>query len=390
MDAASQMKPEAWTISSNEALKLSLVDDKGALQFSPVFTYPIFGDSEQVFGYQDLQMFLAFDSVTFKPFTNVKYGAKLLDNVDDVQDKLLQFLPKDVIVKDEGRWVDTFSKERETFTLPDDRNKINCYEKEGEQFGIFKVNLQDPKIRTLHDRMQIFALLLIESASFIDADDDGWELFLSFNLRTRQCVGYCTTYQYWKYRGSKSFDEDPKIYTTAKISQFLVFPPYQGKGHGACIYDAICNSWLQNSSVLEMTVEDPNESFDALRDRCDFRRLYADDFGNQIPDELPISQNWIDSKKVELKLEKRQFMRLTEMFLKHNLSNNFRLQVKGRLYEKNFELLRDLDKATRNDKLESAFRSVTKEYEEVISSVTKKKRSLSNFEITNKKIKLNK
>ncbi|SCU78229.1 LAME_0A03774g1_1 [Lachancea meyersii CBS 8951] len=390
MDAASQMKPEAWTVSSNEALKLSLVDETGAVQFSPIFTYPIFGDSEQVFGYQDLQIFLAFDSVTFKPFSNVKYGAKLVDTVDDVQDKVLSFLPKgDVIVKNEEEWVDAFTKERQSFALPKDSSRIGSYETAEDEFAMFKVNFQDPEIRALHGRMQIFTLLFIESASYIDDDDDGWELFLTFNLRTKQCIGYCTTYQYWKYSGNVKLDQDVETYKTAKISQFLIFPPYQGKGHGSILYNAIMKNWIDDPKVLEITVEDPNESFDALRDRCDYRRLRDSGFNLCIPDELPINENWIEFQRTSLKLEKRQFMRLVEMFLMSNSSSKFRLQVKKRLYEKNYELLRDLDAPTRNDKLQTAFLSISKEYEAVISTVLNNKRTVpEEMEPINKKTKI--
>ncbi|SCU78718.1 LADA_0A07096g1_1 [Lachancea dasiensis] len=375
MDAASQMKPDAWTVSSNEALKLSLVDEQGAVQFCPIFTYPIFGDSEQIFGYQDLQIFLAFDSITFKPFSNVRYSAKLMDTVDDVQKKILEFLPpNDVVVKDEISWVDMFTKERLSFNLPGSHLRIKSYDIEDEQFAIYKVQLQDPKIKLLHKRMQIFTLFFIESASYIDDEDEGWEIFLTFNVKTKQCIGYSTTYQYWKYTGGPEFDIDANSSATGKISQFLIFPPYQGKGHGSLLYNAIFDIWLGSPSVREITVEDPNESFDILRDRNDFLRLQGTGFAEAIPDQLPLDQEWLKSQRLSLKLEKRQFMRLIEMTLLNKSSLNFRLQVKKRLFEKNFEILSDLDIAARNDKLQSAFISVKEEYESILRSLKSAKR----------------
>lgn len=89
---AVDLRPETWTVSSNEALNLSLVDENGAVNFKPTFTYPIYGDSEQIFGYKNLQIFLAFDSITFKPFVNVKYDAKLNNEIEDVQKLLLDKL----------------------------------------------------------------------------------------------------------------------------------------------------------------------------------------------------------------------------------------------------------------------------------------------------------
>ncbi|CAR21111.1 histone acetyltransferase catalytic subunit HAT1 [Lachancea thermotolerans CBS 6340] len=388
MADASDLRPEAWTVSSNTAVKLSFVDEEGAVQFTPTFTYPIYGDSEQIFGYQDLQILLAFDSVTFKPFCNVKFGAKLADTDDNVQDKLLKYLPDgDVIVKDEIAWVDTFNKERESFTLPDESKKVASYSREGHNFAVYKVDLHDDNVKKLHRRMQIFTLFLIESASYIDEGDEGWELYMSFNTGNKQCVGYSTTYKYWKYMGARNFDSTDKTFQTGKISQFLVFPPYQGVGHGSELYNAIINDWLADTKVIEITVEDPNEDFDSLRDRNDLKRLYASGIASEIPRELPIKNEWIEAQRSIFKIEKRQFQRLIEMLLLHICSPNFRLQVKKRLYEKNYDLLADLDTPTRNDKLQTAFLSIKEEYDSILASLRfKRHEDLDNTQ-PSKKIK---
>lgn len=139
---ASDLKPEAWTISSNEALTLSLVDSSGAITFKPAFTYPIYGESEQIFGYQGLQIILAFDSMTFKPFVNIKFEKKLNDEVEDVQQLLLEKLPQDdVVVGDEQLWVDSFTAEEKSFELPAEENIVKEYKIDGESFVIYRVSL---------------------------------------------------------------------------------------------------------------------------------------------------------------------------------------------------------------------------------------------------------
>ncbi|CUS49620.1 LAQU0S24e00474g1_1 [Lachancea quebecensis] len=388
MDEASDLRPESWTVSSNTAVRLSFVDEEGAVQFSPTFTYPIYGDSEQIFGYKDLQILLAFDSVTFKPFFNVKYEAKLADIDEDVQTKALKVLPEgDVVVKDEIAWVDAFNKERESFDLPGEDKKIASYNREGQDFVVYRVDLRDKNVRKLHRRMQIFTLFLIESASYIDEHDEGWELYMSFNTGNKKCVGYSTTYKYWKYMGAESFDSTEKTVQTGKISQFLIFPPYQSKGHGSELYNAIFNDWIKDTSVFEVTVEDPNEEFDSLRDRNDLKRLYVSGIANKIPQELPISDEWIETQRSAFKLEKRQFQRLLEMLLLYTSSPNFRLQVKKRLYEKNFDLLVDLDAPTRNDKLQTAFLSIKDEYDTILASLKLKRQEEFDSAQVSKKIK---
>ena len=49
--SANDFKPETWTSSANEALRVSIVGEN-AVQFSPLFTYPIYGDSEKIYGYK--------------------------------------------------------------------------------------------------------------------------------------------------------------------------------------------------------------------------------------------------------------------------------------------------------------------------------------------------
>lgn len=55
MDAIENLAEE-WAVSSNKALKLALVGPESTLDFSPVFTYPIFGDAETLYGFKDLSI----------------------------------------------------------------------------------------------------------------------------------------------------------------------------------------------------------------------------------------------------------------------------------------------------------------------------------------------
>jgi histone acetyltransferase 1 len=46
-----------WAVNSNEVLRVSLysdADDKEPVTFGPVFTYPIYGDAETIYGFKDL------------------------------------------------------------------------------------------------------------------------------------------------------------------------------------------------------------------------------------------------------------------------------------------------------------------------------------------------
>lgn len=118
-------------------------------------------------------------------------------------------------------------------------------------------------------------------------------------------------------------------------------------------------------------------SFDDLRDRCDFERVINKNSLADCPNELPINIDWITKKQAQLKLEKRQFMRILEMFLLYQKSPNYRLQLKKRIYEKNFEALMDMDESLKKDKLQTAFQSLTEDYNRILSKVAIRKRTFS-------------
>lgn len=58
------MEPiDEWSVDANEALTLSLhspTSGKQLTTFHPKYTYPIFGESETIFGYRNLNVRLAF------------------------------------------------------------------------------------------------------------------------------------------------------------------------------------------------------------------------------------------------------------------------------------------------------------------------------------------
>lgn len=59
--------------------------------------------------------------------------------------------------------------------------KIAEYSKEvdgvEEYFEIYKNSFKNTKFREYHSRMQLFVLLFIEGSSFIEDDDEKWEIY---------------------------------------------------------------------------------------------------------------------------------------------------------------------------------------------------------------------
>ncbi|KAM9919427.1 hypothetical protein OXX59_007944 [Metschnikowia pulcherrima] len=376
--AVASLQPELWTASSNEAITIYITDTAGSAQsFQPSFTYPIFGEAETIFGYQDLQIFLCFDAVTFYPFLNVKWSKKLDETDVDPKETLLKLLPESTVYKDELKWRDAIDGEQKDFKIPGEIVGEK-WTKNGEDYAIYKINMASEQGAELLKRLQILVLLFIEAGTYIEHTDPKWDFYVLYKVTNPglpEVVGFATAYNYWSYPGAEKHDAGV-VHTRKKLSQFIILPVFQGQLLGADFYDRLYIAWAAEKNVLEIVVEDPNESFDDLRDRVDFSRLVKSqriDL-NTFSVELAQKDGFFAQFKADEKLERRQLQRLFEMALlyqlKHGLAKDskwaVRLFIKQRLYEKNIEALKDMDEPTRLDKLQTAYMSLEDDYYRIL------------------------
>lgn len=422
-----------WTTNSNEALTLSLVrarEDKKALrddesfeQFHPTFTYPIYGEDEKLYGYEDLVINLRFASGSLAQFLSVRYAKKLdaSSTVDNVEGILSEFIPsgyetdeatflsrveEDAIsFKPIGKLIHSYKPSPRTSTLPD----VSDTSEETVEYEVYHATLDDPGFKEYHRRMQIFILLYIEAGSYINDGEEGWEFVVLYEKRKRtdgiptyHFVGYSSLYNFY------CFPERVRL----RLSQFVILPPYQRQGHGSELYKAIYHYVLSRPAVSELTVEDPAEAFEDLRDRNDLRMLLTHEqfmregfgdsgvtgshgggrvmkaksrartrvapLGNKGKGKMgpPVDRAWAERWRKDLKIAGRQFHRLVEMLVLLHLDpvdvraeRAFRLQVKERLYRFNFEVLAQLEKEERLEKLEETFQSVRDDYLRMLAMV---------------------
>jgi histone acetyltransferase 1 len=170
-----------------------------------------------------------------------------------------------------------------------------------------------------------------------------------------------------------------------------------------------------------LTVEDPNESFDDLRDWCDLPRLRSDSLFSKlsipakIPDEdfkrtsfVPVDkivdQEVLGKLRRRFKISPRQFSRLTEMHLlstipphhretsritrKNNAPQDndrryfyWRCLVKARIYERNIDQLAQLDREERIIKVEESCAAVQEEYRRLLEGAEKRKGWVGEVEV---------
>lgn len=174
--------------------------------------------------------------------------------------------------------------------------------------------------------------------------------------------------------------------------------------------------FLASPECTEITVEDPNEAFDDLRDYCDYTRLLANGTldqiklftdldpkltaktaGVRVPLSSLVDVVLLKNLRLKNKLAPRQFYRLVEMHLLSQIpahtrqagparltqrakSKNkddralyyWRLLVKQRVYKKNKDVLMQLDHLDRIDKVEHTVAEISADYERLMGAMVEK------------------
>lgn len=361
-----------WTADANAATCLRLVGAPPPADrvFHPDFTYPIFGDAESIFGYTGLEIGLAFAAGSLTPALSVSYERKntlTSATLDDVEGTLRAFLPRDVLTHEQ--LAARAAAEAHSFVPPG--TPVASYTKNvrgaPREYTIFHATWDTPGFRAWHAAARILTLFYIEGASYIDDDEPNWEFYLVYeHTDAWHFVGYTSLYRFWCWPHS----------VRLRLSQFLVLPPYQKQGHGSRLYSTLFDRALADPAICELAVEDPSEAFDHLRDACDLHRIAHDPAIRAAARagllRAPLDRAWSAATRRTLKMAPRQWARVLEMLQLTTLAHAdapqlraYRLQVKARLFRVNREILEQLPRSQRLEKLHETFLAVVDEYAEI-------------------------
>ncbi|KAJ2744496.1 histone acetyltransferase 1 [Coemansia sp. BCRC 34301] len=408
MDAELAASVSNWAVDSNSAVFIQLVsgetvegvlrgldtdlsqdaeeeeeeeEEGGAdvIQFHPTFTYPIYGEHERVFGYKGLRISLSYAAGSLATYFDVHYK-KRIDQMetslpvqlraDDVGTPMRSKLSVAALCATREEFARRVSRDTHSFR-PLGR-KVHEYARgneEGMAYEIYESDFISEEFREYHRRMQTLVLFYIEGAQFIDDSDDKWRVFTVFErlviggITSYTLVGFCTMYQFFSWPDRRR----------PRISQFLVLPPFQGQGHGSELYRHIYQTVLHNPEYADLTVEDPSEAFDDMRDRNDMRFLLQQNAFAGL--EAPVSPAVLRKLQDRFKISKRQMTRCVEMGLLKSLDkarqkdayHAYRLYVKRRIYAQNTDLLAGLDDAEKKKKVGESFASVEDDYHRILS-----------------------
>jgi histone acetyltransferase 1 len=299
-------------------------------------------------------------------------------------------------------------------------------------FEVWKGSLGDLAVKQLVKRIQILVPFFIEGGTMLDLEEEEdllnrWTVFFLYKKTAGKYdfAGYSTVYRYFLYQPitfpGKTPAKKQRIQHEAyldfklplpeisfadlpcrsRISQFIILPPYHGGGNGSRFYNAIFDYYLQDKNTIEITVEDPNEAFDDLRDLNDLARLRTiPEFAalqinksatprhrGPVPRDI-LDLTALEKLRTKMKIAPRQFYRVVEMQLLDQIPSSvkqslievkstqdksntkearhiyhlWQLWVKKRLYKHNKDTLIQLDRTERIDKLEQALGGVEADY----------------------------
>jgi histone acetyltransferase 1 len=316
-------------------------------------------------------------------------------------------------------------------------------------YEIWKGSVADLAVKQMIKRIQIMIPFFIEGGTFIDLEDpalDRWTVFFLYQKKPVEApaspyvfMGYSTVYKYFYYQplatNSSPSEKKQRISHPAnldfhlplpssedttsfscrsRISQFLILPPFQGGGNGSRFYNAIFDFYLHEPQTIEITVEDPNEAFDDLRDLNDLTLLRTlPEFTSlrintsavprakgPVPRDI-VDLSALESLRKKMKIAPRQFYRVVEMQLLSLIPTSVRqslllgqerkkepnakerekeyrlwqLWVKKRLYKHNKDTLIQLDRVERIEKLEQALGGVEADYARLLRALDSRGKS---------------
>lgn len=290
----------------------------------------------------------------------IKYKNKIEDNqhkVLDIPHELVDIVAPDVVYDDPQAYADLIASQP-TFSPPGTR--VHTYNQADDTFSIYQTDFSSVEFVALYERFRIFSLFYIDGATTLDTDDLKWTFYTIYNA-SNHMVGYVALYTFFYYPDKWRM----------RISQFVILPHHQRQGHGMHLYNYIMEHYAGDPDVIEVNVEDPNEAFCDLRDKCDLLRMSRLSEAESGPLEIQVRQ---------LKLNKRQSDRCVEMLMLRKLLRSkqtksvarmkpFRLAVKKRLFKHNIEVLAQIDKDERYEKLQETYESLIEDYERILSTL---------------------
>lgn len=259
------------------------VDTKDGFCIDPMDLNQFFGEDGKIYGYKDLKINIWLSSVSFYAYADIAYastvdggkgitdlklalenifGEALLEKIDFLRTFSTEsHCVRNVISAGTVMRCYSFNEEADSTDTHSDGSSI--------EHQVVRLELHNLPVGLLYSRLVPLTFLLIDGSSPIDVTDSKWDIYFAvkkiqshtgdYDLRL---LGFATVYRFYHHPESTRF----------RLSQILVLPPYQGKGHGRRLLETV-NSASIAENVYDLTVEEPSEYLQYLRSCIDTLRL---------------------------------------------------------------------------------------------------------------------
>ncbi|XP_068619673.1 histone acetyltransferase type B catalytic subunit [Battus philenor] len=365
-------------VDGNEVLELKLVrtvEDIGndETSFGPEMCHQVFGENENIFGYSDLHIKLYYSAGSLQTYLGIQYTDKIEPSklggmkADDVEgalrnvlapgyvtnlDHFVNKLEKDQHFKPHGQLLHTFT------VTPDNGGETRT-------FQVYYCETSTSGFLSYHQRLQTFLLWYVDAASFIDVDDDQWTFFTVFEKYQSSdgdvryaTAAYATVYRYYAY---------PR-HIRPRVSQVLTLPPYRKMGLCAQLLQTIYSHFIPQTEVVDITVEDPSQEFQRIRDYVDAKNCETLPAFHSAKLSQGFTTEMVNQACNKFKINKKQTRRVYEI-LRLKCTNtsdkaaylSYRLDVKNRLnapFQKKKLEMKKLQKVLKPDEYAATISSV--------------------------------
>ncbi|CAL8130628.1 unnamed protein product [Orchesella dallaii] len=415
-DRSSQL--EKYVADGNDVVEFKLIRARSDLEneevgFGPEMCHQIFNPRETIFGYENLKIQLYFTAGSLHTFLGHDYTSKispkLADGVepDNFMEKLGAVLrsnyttnlddfsakiEKEHQFKPFGELIHSFTASRKISTEPVNGFKMitNGDIAVSKTFEVYLCDVKVPKFEDYLLKMETFVLWFIDAATFVDSDDERWKFFVIYEKYKSSegntmyaFVGYSSVYDFYCY---------PEM-VRPRVAQMVILPPFQRQGLAVELLSTIYRSYRSKPNTKEITVEDPSDDFERLRDFVDARDCGKLASYSKEKLKQGFSKEMYEEARQVLKMTKRQARRAYEMLRLRITNENdekefkeYRIDVKRRLnipYQKQqsdikrmmrrkfnsaeLQTASQLDDASRKEELESNFNLLLSHYKYITS-----------------------
>ncbi|KAK8553302.1 hypothetical protein V6N13_062111 [Hibiscus sabdariffa] len=337
-------------VEPNDCIKIYLVSTKEEVGTSdgfcinPVDLNSFFEEDGKIYGYQGLKITIWVSSISFCAHADISFqgtsdGGKGITDLKSALEKIFG----ETLLENKDDFLQTFSTEVNFISsVVSHGEKLQTKASNGHithfngnsdaassDLEVVRLKIDNLAAGHLYSRLVPLVLLLVDGSNPIDVTDSSWELYLLSQKKSdlpentqHLLLGFAALYRFYHYPDGSRL----------RLSQILVLPPYQHKGYGSHLVEALSNVAI-SENVYDLTVEEPLDYFQHVRTSFDIKRLLSFESAQDavkstvsrlkqgklskkthIPRFLP-PPDVVEEVRKTLKINKKQFLQCWEILI---------------------------------------------------------------------------